>query len=62
MREREARRVEELPSQAEIALHAVDGVARDRKLDRREVDANLVRSSSLQSHTQQREQSLKVSC
>src|SRR5262245_43995445 len=43
MREGEARRVEELPLEAEIARDAVDGIARDGQLDRSEVDADLVR-------------------
>src|SRR5919204_977484 len=47
VREREPRRVQELALEAELKRLAVEGVARDRQLDRRQVDADLVRAPGL---------------
>ena len=46
--------MEKLALEPEVALHAVDGVAGDGKLNRMEVDANLVRSAGLEPHGQKR--------
>ena len=54
MVERERGGVQELPLEAEVAGDAVDGVAADRQLDRREVDADLVRPARLEPHVEQR--------
>ena len=47
-------RVQELPLQAEVAGHPVDGVAADRKVDRLQVDADLVRAACLEPDVEQR--------
>ena len=46
--------MEELPLEPEVARDAVDGVAGDRKLERLEVDADLVRPPRLEPHVEQR--------
>src|SRR2546421_2788014 len=48
MLEREARRVEELALEAELARAAVDWIARDGEVDRREVHPDLMRASRLE--------------
>ena len=48
MREAQPVRVQELPVQAEVALHAVGRIPGDRKVDRGEVDADLVRPTGLE--------------
>ena len=53
MREREPCGMQELALQFEVR-HAVDPVARDGQVDRREVDADLVRPPRLEPHPQQR--------
>jgi hypothetical protein len=54
MRKREPGGVQELPLQAEIASDAVNRVARHRKVDGRQVDADLVRPAGFERHTQER--------
>src|SRR5438105_9609926 len=54
MRERETRGMQELPVQPELAGAAVDGVAGNREVDRRQVHPDLVRSSGLEPDPQQR--------
>src|SRR3954470_18274202 len=54
VREREARRVEELAIEAEVAALSVQGIARDGQVDRAEVDADLVRPPGLEPHTEER--------
>ena len=54
MHEGEPRRVQELALQAQVAFNPVDRVARDRQVDRREVDADLMRAARLQANPQQR--------
>src|SRR5207244_13048161 len=53
MGEREPRRVQELPLKPELAGTAVEGVARHRKVDRRQVDPDLVRAPGLEPDSQQ---------
>src|SRR5438309_6668857 len=54
VRERQAGSVEELALEAELARPAVDRVSRHRQVDRRQVDADLVRPARLQPDVQQR--------
>src|ERR1051326_2054117 len=54
MREREPGGVQELAAEAEVALDAVDRVAGDRELDRRQVDANLMRPPGLEPDAEKR--------
>ena len=54
MLERQARRVQELALEAQVAGNAVDRVARDREPDRLEVHADLVRAPRLESNLEQR--------
>src|SRR6266545_7579604 len=53
MGECEPRRVEELPLEPELARPAVDGVARDRQVDRREMHADLVSPARLELDVEQ---------
>ena len=53
MSEREPRSVEELPSQPRFG-RAVHGVSDDREADRGQVHADLVRSTRLEVHAQER--------
>ena len=46
--------MQELPLEAEVARDAVDGVSRDREVDRLEVHADLVRPPRLQPDREQR--------
>ena len=52
--EGEARSVEELAAEPEVAGDAVDAVARNGKIDRREVDADLVGPAGLEADAQER--------
>jgi hypothetical protein len=54
MVEREPRRVEELPLEAEIARDAVERIAGDGKVDRGEMHADLVRTARCKADTQER--------
>src|SRR5215831_13534622 len=54
MLEREPRRVEELALEVELARPAVDRIARDRELDRGEMDADLVRPPGLEADVEER--------
>jgi hypothetical protein len=54
MRERQARGVQELTIEAELARPPVDGVACDREVDRRKVDPNLVCPPRLEAHVEER--------
>jgi hypothetical protein len=54
MLEREARRVQELPLEPELAGLAVGRVTGDREVDRRKVDADLMRAPRLERHREQR--------
>src|SRR5438128_11872465 len=54
MRERQPRGVQELALQVQVARTAVDGVAGDREVDRRQVHADLVRATGLQRDAQER--------
>src|SRR5919204_834251 len=54
MLEAEARRVEELAHEAELAWPAVHRIAGDGEIDRREMDADLVRPARLEPHVEQR--------
>src|SRR3954452_13066633 len=53
MCEREAGRVEELAVEIELAGSPVQGITRDRQVDRGDVDANLMRPSRLELHVEQ---------
>ena len=53
MREREPRRVQELPPEPVVG-HAVDAVADDGQVDRGQVDADLVRPAGLEADVEQR--------
>src|SRR5918999_1432391 len=54
MWERQPRGVQELALEAELPGPAVHGIARHRQVDRREVDADLVRAPGLELHVQER--------
>ena len=54
MHEAQAVRVQELPLEAEVAPHAVHRVAGDGEVDRREVHADLVRPTGLETHVEER--------
>src|SRR5215212_2720431 len=54
MLEREARRVQELPLQAEVSRHAVLRVAADGEADRAKVNADLVRAPRLEADAEER--------
>src|SRR2546423_506204 len=53
MVEREPRRVEELTLEPQLTRAAVDRIAGHRKIDCREMDADLMGSTGLQTHVQQ---------
>ena len=54
MDEGERAGVQELPREPEVTGHAVDGIAADRKVDRLEVHANLVRPPRPEGHVEER--------
>ena len=54
MLEGEPRRVEELPLEAELACDPVHRIAGDGEVDRREMDADLVRPAGLEPDAQER--------
>jgi hypothetical protein len=54
MDEREARGVEELALEAEVAVHAVGRISGDGEVDRGEVNADLMRAARLETHAQER--------
>jgi hypothetical protein len=54
VRKLEAGGVQELALERQVVLDAVEGVARDRELDRGEVDANLVRPARLEANAEER--------
>src|SRR3954454_22803982 len=54
MRETQPHGVQELALEAELVRASIDRIARDREIDRCEMDSDLVRAAGLQLHVQQR--------
>src|SRR6185295_2379336 len=53
MRETQPHGVQELALQAKLVRASIDRIARDRQIDRREVDPDLVGAAGLELHVQQ---------
>jgi hypothetical protein len=51
--ESETAGMQELPLQAELAWPTIDGVARDRKVDRGEMNADLMRPPGLEANVEE---------